>query len=86
MDRRDLELLAVADALTQRRLRVPATDAWEAVHGHQPKDQEWVELRMAILRLERAGLVESDERLAIEVTDAGRVALEAQEVRDAGRA
>jgi hypothetical protein len=72
VDRPDLELLAAADELRQRRLRVPATRAWEAVHGQIPTGRAWVALRLTVLRLEGAGLVQSDDTLAIEVTDAGR--------------
>jgi Mn-dependent DtxR family transcriptional regulator len=35
-----------------------------------------VEIRMMVLRLERAGLVQSDASMTIEVTDAGRAVLE----------
>jgi hypothetical protein len=70
------ELLAVADQLTQARLRVPAADAWQALHGRRPQLDEWLELRVSVLRLERAGLVESTTDLVIEVTDAGRAALQ----------
>jgi hypothetical protein len=72
----DLVLLAAADELTQRRLRVPAADAWQAAHGRRPRLEEWVEIRMMVLRLERAGLVQSDASMTIEVTDAGRAVLE----------
>lgn len=72
----DLELLAVAEQMTQSRLRVPAADAWQALHGRRPQLEEWLELRLSVLRLERAGLVETASDLAIEVTDAGREVLQ----------
>jgi len=80
-DRDDLDLLAEVDALTQRRLRAPASSAWARVHGAAPRDAGWVAMRLAILRLERAGLVWTDEHLDVEVTDAGRDLLQRRRER-----
>ena len=80
-DRHDLDLLAAVDALTQRRLRVPAATAWERVRGEPPRDADWVAMRLAILRLERDGLVWTDEHLDVEVTDAGRQLLQLRRER-----
>jgi hypothetical protein len=77
----DLELLAVLDELTQRRLRVDVEAAWRRRHGHRPAAGDWLMIRTTVAHLEREGLIRSDPALMIEVTDAGRAALRA--ARDA---
>lgn len=71
VDAADLDLLTAVEALTQRRLRVPAAVAWERAHGTPPRGAEWVQMRLTVLRLERAGLVWTDPQLDVEVTEAG---------------
>jgi hypothetical protein len=79
----DLELLDAVVALTRRRISVPAGVAFERLHGRPPHASELVDLRMAILRLERDGLVASDRELRLEPTPDGQVAVELLRYRGA---
>jgi hypothetical protein len=72
----DLELLEAAVQLTRRRVSVAAGRAFERVHGRAPALADLVDLRMAVLRLERDGLVRSDRELRLEPTPDGEVAVE----------
>jgi hypothetical protein len=85
----DLALLDAVVALTRRRISVPSATAYEQVHGRPPSGRERVELRLAVLRLERDGLVVSDRDLRLEATPDGEVAAELFRARrraDGGRA
>lgn len=72
----DLALLDSVVALTRRRVTVPAATAFEHAHGHRPRGADLVELRLAVLRLERDGLLQSDRELRLEATPDGEVAVE----------
>ena len=72
----DLELLEAVVDLTRRRVSVAAATAFERVHGRAPRLDDLVDLRMAVLRLERDGLVESDRDLRLEPTPDGEIAVE----------
>jgi hypothetical protein len=72
----DLQLLAAAVELTARRIHVDVADAWARARGQAPTPSDWVEIRRAVLRLERDGLVRSDLDLHIEPTAAGRRVVE----------
>ena len=72
----DLALLDSVVTLTRRRLTVPAATAFEHARGHRPRGADLVELRLAVLRLERDGLVVSDRELRLEATPDGEVAIE----------
>jgi hypothetical protein len=79
----DLGLLDAVVALTRRRVSVPAADAFARLHGRPPGPSDLVELRMAILRLERDGLLISDRELRLEPTPDGEVAVELLRARGA---
>lgn len=70
----DLELLVAAVELTPRRVNVPARRAFERLHGRAPSPRDLVDLRLAVLRLERDGLVRADAALNVEPTPDGQVA------------
>jgi hypothetical protein len=72
----DLALLDAVVALTRRRVTVPARDAFDHLHGRQPAAADHVDLRLAVLRLERDGLLRSDRELRLEATPDGEVAVE----------
>jgi hypothetical protein len=72
----DLALLDSVVALTRRRVTVPAAAAFEHARGRRPAAADLVELRFAVLRLERDGLVLSDRELRLEATPDGEVAVE----------
>lgn len=72
----DLALLDSVVALTRRRVTVDARDAFEHARGHRPGAADLVELRLAVLRLERDGLLQSDRELRLEATPDGEVAVE----------
>ena len=78
----DLDLLAAAVDLTPRRINVPARQVFERLQGRPPTWRERLELRLAILRLERDGLLRSDADLNVEPTPDGQVAVG---LRRAGR-
>jgi hypothetical protein len=71
----DLVLLAAAVDLTPRRINVPARRVFEQVHGRPPGPGDLVALRLAVLRLERDGLLRSDAALNVEPTPDGQVAV-----------
>lgn len=71
----DLELLAAAVELTPRRVNVPIRRVFEHLHGRPPQPSELVDLRLAVLRLERDGLLRSDAGLVVEPTPDGQVAV-----------
>jgi hypothetical protein len=79
----DLALLDAVVSLTRRRISVPADVAFERLHGRPPDATDLVELRTAILRLERDGLVTSDRDLRLEPTPDGEVAVELLRYRGA---
>jgi hypothetical protein len=79
----DLALLEAAVALTPRRVNVPIRKVFEHLHGRAPALEELVELRLAILRLERDGLLQSDRQLNVEPTPDGQVAAELLRARRA---
>ena len=81
----DLELLEAAVALTPRRISVPIGRVFEQLHGRPPGPRDLVELRLAVLRLERDGLLQSDLDLAVEPTPDGQVAVELLRAGRAGR-
>jgi hypothetical protein len=81
----DLELLAAAVDLTPRRVNVPARRVFEHRHGRPPGPTDLVELRMAVLRLERDGLLRSDAALNVEPTPDGQVAAGLVRARRDGR-
>ena len=70
----DLALLDAAVTLTSRRVNVHVHDAFEVVTGRAPTTQDVVDLRMAVLRLERDGLVRSSADGFLEPTADGRTA------------
>jgi hypothetical protein len=72
----DLALLDAVVALTRRRVTVAANDAFERAHGRQPDADDYVGLRLSVLRLERDGLVRSERDLRLEATPDGDVAAE----------
>ena len=71
----DLELLEAAVELTPRRVTVPIRRVFEQVHGRPPQAEDVVDLRLAVLRLERDGLLRSDVALNVEPTPDGQVAV-----------
>jgi hypothetical protein len=71
----DLVLLEAVVALTERRIQVHAADAFERAHGRPVTTNDWVGLRLSVLRLERAGLLQSDPEHHLEPTEEGRAAL-----------
>lgn len=71
----DLELLEAAVALTPRRVNVPIRSVFERLHGRPPGPGDVVDLRLAVLRLERDGLLVSDEALNVEPTPDGQTAV-----------
>jgi hypothetical protein len=73
---RDLRLLEAVVDLTRRRVAVAAAAAHERAYGRAPATADLVELRLAVLRLERDGLVRSDRELRLEPTPDGEVAVE----------
>ena len=79
----DLVLLEAAVALTPRRVNVPIRRVFERLHGRTPSLEELVDLRLAILRLERDGLLRSDRELNVEPTPDGEVAAELLRARRA---
>ena len=72
----DLALLDAAVALTARRVNVHVHDAFEVMTGRPPSPQEAVDLRLAVLRLERDGLLRSSADGFVEPTPDGRTAAE----------
>jgi hypothetical protein len=72
----DLALLEAAVALTRRRVSVPLDEAFTHLHGRALRSSDFVEVRMAILRLEREGLLHTDADLRLEPTSAGRDAVD----------
>jgi hypothetical protein len=79
----DLALLESAVTLTTRRVNVPIRRVFEHLHGRAPRLEEFVDLRLAILRLERDGLLHSDRELTVEPTPDGQVAAELLRARRA---
>ena len=71
----DLELLEAAVELTPRRVNVPVRLVFERLHGRPPGPSDLVDLRLAVLRLERDGLLRSDRALNVEPTPDGQVAV-----------
>jgi hypothetical protein len=71
----DLQVLEAVVELTPRRVNVPAVQVLEHLHQRAPRPSEWMELRYAVLRLERDGLVRSDPNLVLEATPDGQVAV-----------
>jgi len=69
----DLVLLDAVVMLTRRRVTVPAAVAFERVHGRPPGMHDRIALRLAVLRLERDGLLTSDRELRLEATPDGEV-------------
>jgi hypothetical protein len=80
-DHADLVLLDAVVALTERRVQVPAADAFERASGRPLTERDWVALRRSILRLERDGLVRSDREHRLEATDEGRALLQPRNSR-----
>jgi hypothetical protein len=72
----DLALLDAAVALTARRVNVHVHDAFEVATGRAPSPDDVVDLRWAVLRLERDGLVRSSADGFVEPTPDGRTAAE----------
>ncbi len=72
----DLLLLEAAVTLTPRRINVSIGRVFEHVHGRPPGPDDLVDLRLAVLRLERDGLLRSDRDLNVEPTPDGQVAAE----------
>lgn len=72
----DLALLEAAVELTPRRISVPIAVVFQRVNGCLPVPSDMVELRLAILRLERDGLLLSNPALDVEPTPDGQVAVE----------
>lgn len=72
----DLELLDAVVALTRRRVTVAAADAFERSRGRRLRPSDYVDLRLAVLRLERDGLLRSDRELRLEATPDGEIAIE----------
>lgn len=81
----DLALLEAVVDLTRRRVSVPAADAYRHLHGRHPGAADRVPLRLAVLRLERDGLLRSDVDLRLEATPDGEVAVELLRVARARR-
>jgi hypothetical protein len=77
----DLQLLEAAVELTPRRVNVPIRRVFERLHGRSPRLTEFVDLRLAVLRLERDGLLHSDRELNVEPTPDGQVAAELRRAR-----
>jgi hypothetical protein len=72
----DLALLWAAVALTRRRVNVRVEEAFELLHERALEPEDFVRVRMAIRRLERAGLLRTDASLHVEPTPEGLVAVE----------
>ncbi len=68
-------MLDAVVALTRRRVNVPAVRVLEHLHGPDPSPARFLDLRLAVLRLERDGLVRSDVHLDLEATPDGEVAV-----------
>jgi hypothetical protein len=81
----DLELLEAAVDLTPRRVNVPVDRVFERLHGRLPGPADRVDLRLAVLRLERDGLLVSDHALNVEPTPDGQTAIRLLRVRPEGR-
>jgi hypothetical protein len=81
----DLALLETAVALTTRRVNVHVHDAFEVMAGRAPTPEDAVELRLAVLRLERDGLVVSSPDGFVEPTPDGRTAVELRTVQRRSR-
>jgi hypothetical protein len=83
----DMALLRAVVALTARRVNVPAARAFEHAFGRAPGRGDALALRLAVLRLERDGLLISDVGLHLEATPDGHVAADllAARERDDGR-
>ena len=81
----DLALLDVAVALTTRRVNVHLHDAFEVLTGRAPTPEDVVELRLAVLHLERDGLLRSDADGFVEPTPDGRTAAELRTVERRSR-
>jgi hypothetical protein len=72
----DLRRLDAVVALTRRRVTVAAGEAFEHARGRRPETEDYVALRLAVLRLERDGLLRSDRELRLEATPDGEIAVE----------
>ena len=72
----DLLLLEGAVDLTRRRVNAPLARVFEHVHGRRFEPSDLISTRLAILRLERDGLLVSDAELNLEPTPDGRTAIE----------
>lgn len=70
-----MEVLEAVVELTPRRVNVPATRVLERLHGPGATSADRLELRLAVLRLERDGLIHSDSDLLLEATPAGLAAV-----------
>ena len=81
----DLALLDAAVVLTSRRVNVHVHDAFEVLTGGPPTAEDAVELRLAVLRLERDGLVRSSADGFVEPTPDGRTAAELRGVERRSR-
>jgi hypothetical protein len=79
----DFALLEAAVDLTQRRVNVSLGRVFEHVHARKAGSDDRVGLRLALLRLERDGLVQSDSDLNVEPTPDGQVAVELLRARRA---
>jgi hypothetical protein len=81
----ELALLDAAVALTTRRVNVHVHDAFEVLTGRAPSPEDVVELRLAVLRLERDGLLRSSADGFVEPTPDGRTAAELRSVQRRSR-
>ena len=79
----DFALLEAALALTQRRVNVPIGRVFVHLHARKAGSEDRAALRLALLRLERDGLVQSDSQLNVEPTPDGQVAVELLRARRA---
>ncbi len=80
----DLRVLDAIVTLTPRRINVPAAQVLEFLHGPDSTPSDLLELRLAVLRLERDGLVRSEASLRVEATPDGRIAIELSRARHPG--
>jgi hypothetical protein len=72
----DLALLRAAVALTRRRVNVRVEEAFELLHERALEPEDFVDVRLTIRRLERAGLLRTDASLHLEPTPEGQAAVE----------
>ncbi len=72
----DMQVLDAVVALAPRRVTVPAEVVLEHLHRGGRPASGWQALRMAVLRLQRDGLLRSEPGLSLEATPDGQVAVE----------